>query len=85
MAEQYGAEMTVPDWAARLVCSRCGSRNISMVVSGAGGGRRGRLQRLRGWLWGSTISCGRWGLIRRGLVGSKRRTEAGIALPPVSG
>jgi len=34
MAERYGAEMTVPDWAARLVCSQCGSRNVSMVVSG---------------------------------------------------
>jgi hypothetical protein len=34
MAERYGAEMMVPDWSRRLVCSRCGSRNISMVVSG---------------------------------------------------
>ena len=34
MVERYGAEMTVPDWSARLVCGRCGSRNISMVVSG---------------------------------------------------
>jgi len=34
VAERYGAEMTVPDWAARLVCSQCGSRNVSMVVSG---------------------------------------------------
>jgi len=38
MAERYGAETTVPDWAARLVYSRCKSRNIDMVVSGA---RRG--------------------------------------------
>jgi hypothetical protein len=34
MAERYGAEMTVPDWRERLVCSRCGSRDVDMVVSG---------------------------------------------------
>jgi hypothetical protein len=34
MAERYGAEMTVPDWAARLVCSRCGSRDVDTVVTG---------------------------------------------------
>jgi Zn finger protein HypA/HybF involved in hydrogenase expression len=34
MAQRYGAEMTVPDWRERLVCSRCGSRNVDMVVSG---------------------------------------------------
>jgi hypothetical protein len=34
MAERYGAEMTVPDWAARLVCGKCGSRQVNMVVSG---------------------------------------------------
>jgi hypothetical protein len=28
MAERYGAEMTVPDWRGRLVCSRCGSRDV---------------------------------------------------------
>ena len=26
MAERYGAETAVPDWAARLVCGQCGSR-----------------------------------------------------------
>ena len=26
-AELHGADMEVPDWASRLVCSRCGSRN----------------------------------------------------------
>ena len=36
MAQQYGAETTVPDWSARLVCSRCGSRQIDMVVTGEG-------------------------------------------------
>ena len=34
MAERYGAETTVLDWAKRLVCSRCGSRNVDFVVSG---------------------------------------------------
>jgi hypothetical protein len=34
MAERYGTETTVPDWAARLVCSQCGSRRVNMVVSG---------------------------------------------------
>jgi hypothetical protein len=34
MAARYGAEMTVPDWRERLVCSQCGSRNVDFVVSG---------------------------------------------------
>jgi hypothetical protein len=34
MAARYGAEMTVIHWRERLVCSRCGSRQIDMVVSG---------------------------------------------------
>jgi len=34
-AARYGAEMTVPDWHERLVCSKCGSREIDMVVTGA--------------------------------------------------
>jgi hypothetical protein len=33
-AQRYGAEMTVPDWRERLVCSKCGSREIDMVVTG---------------------------------------------------
>ena len=33
-ARWYGPETTVPDWCARLVCSRCGSRDVDMVVSG---------------------------------------------------
>jgi len=28
------AEMAVPDWHVRLVCSHCGSRRVDMVVSG---------------------------------------------------
>ena len=34
MVERYGAEMAVPDWHARLVCSECGSRRADMVVTG---------------------------------------------------
>jgi hypothetical protein len=34
MAARYGAETPVPDWRKRLVCSRRGSRQIDMVVSG---------------------------------------------------
>jgi hypothetical protein len=34
MAERYGAEMTVPDWHARLVCGWCGSRRVERVVTG---------------------------------------------------
>jgi hypothetical protein len=35
MAQRYGAATTVLDWSARLVCSRCGSRQVDMVVTGA--------------------------------------------------
>jgi hypothetical protein len=34
MAERYRAETAVLDWRDRLVCSRCGSRAIDMVVTG---------------------------------------------------
>src|ERR1700740_1350034 len=34
LVARYGAEMTVPDWRERLVCSKCGSREIDMVVTG---------------------------------------------------
>ena len=34
MAKRYGAEMPVPDWCERLVCSKCVSRKIDMVVTG---------------------------------------------------
>src|SRR5215813_13902536 len=33
-AERYGAELPVPEWRAKLVCSRCGSRSAYMVVTG---------------------------------------------------
>jgi hypothetical protein len=41
-ARWYGPETTVLEWRARLVCSRCGSRNVDMVVTGA---RRRPLER----------------------------------------
>ena len=31
----HGSTMTVIDWAARLVCSRCGTREADFVVTGA--------------------------------------------------
>ena len=34
MAARNGAEMAVPDWRERLVCSHCGSRRVDMVVTG---------------------------------------------------
>ena len=34
MAERYGVDMAVPEWRERLVCSKCGSREIDMVVTG---------------------------------------------------
>jgi hypothetical protein len=34
MAARYGAKTLVLDWRRRLICSRCGSRQIDMVVSG---------------------------------------------------
>ena len=35
MAQRYGAETAVPDWRDRLISSKCGSRQIDMVVTGA--------------------------------------------------
>ena len=32
-AARYGADLPVPEWARRLVCSRCGSRAIDFVVA----------------------------------------------------
>ena len=34
MAARYGAETAVLDWRERLVCSRCGSRQVDMVLTG---------------------------------------------------
>src|SRR5689334_17332968 len=32
-AVRYGADLPVPEWAARLACSRCGSRTINFVIA----------------------------------------------------
>jgi hypothetical protein len=34
MAHRYGADTAVPEWRGRLVCSKCGSRDVDMVVTG---------------------------------------------------
>jgi hypothetical protein len=34
MAGRYSAEMSVPDWRRRLVCSGCGGRHVDFVVTG---------------------------------------------------
>ena len=34
MAARCRTETAVPDWRERLVCSKCGSQQIDMVVSG---------------------------------------------------
>jgi hypothetical protein len=34
MAERYGADVPVRDWCDRLACSKCGSRQADMVVTG---------------------------------------------------
>ena len=33
-ARRYGEGTTVVDWRDKLVCSRCGSRQVDMVVTG---------------------------------------------------
>ena len=35
MAGRYAAEITIPEWHKRLVCSRCGGREIDFVLTGA--------------------------------------------------
>jgi hypothetical protein len=34
MARRYGPELPVPEWRRRLVCGRCASREVDMVVTG---------------------------------------------------
>jgi Zn finger protein HypA/HybF involved in hydrogenase expression len=34
LAARHGADTTVPDWRAQLICGRCGSRTVDIVVSG---------------------------------------------------
>jgi len=35
LAARYGADMPVRDWHKRLVCSRCGGREVDFVLTGA--------------------------------------------------
>jgi hypothetical protein len=35
LARRYGADTPVPEWHRRLVCSRCGGREIDFVLTGA--------------------------------------------------
>ena len=39
MAEPHSAQTAEQDWAARLVCSRCGSRAVDFVLTGVRGER----------------------------------------------
>jgi hypothetical protein len=32
--KRYGADLPLPEWSVRLICSVCGSREIDFVVSG---------------------------------------------------
>jgi Zn finger protein HypA/HybF involved in hydrogenase expression len=34
LARRHGTDTTVPEWRERLVCSKCGSRSVDMVVTG---------------------------------------------------
>ena len=34
MAARYGIDTPVLDWRERAVCSRCGSRDVDMVLTG---------------------------------------------------
>ena len=39
LAARYGADLPVPEWASRLTCSECGSRQVDFVVTpGSTGG-----------------------------------------------
>jgi hypothetical protein len=33
--KRYGADTPVPDWAPRLRCSKCGSREVDFIITGA--------------------------------------------------
>jgi hypothetical protein len=41
LVERYGAHIPVPEWGARLICSKCGSRNCNFIVTGNGGMPKG--------------------------------------------
>jgi len=63
MAQRYGADTAVRDWHKRLICSRCGGREIDFVLTGAGeGGRRFRPSRHKredaAWRLPPSARCG---------------------------
>ena len=33
LVERYDADLPLPEWAERLICSACGSREVDFVVS----------------------------------------------------
>jgi len=35
LARRYGADIAIPDWHKRLVCSKCGNRAADFVLIGA--------------------------------------------------
>jgi hypothetical protein len=35
MAERYGADISVRDWHKRLICSRCGGREVDFLLTGS--------------------------------------------------
>jgi len=35
LAARYGAATPIPEWHKRLVCSKCGSRDVDFVLTGA--------------------------------------------------
>ena len=35
LAARYGADAPIPEWHKRLVCSKCGSRDVDFVLTGA--------------------------------------------------
>jgi Zn finger protein HypA/HybF involved in hydrogenase expression len=35
LAARYGADTPIPEWHKRLVCSKCGSRDVDFVLTGA--------------------------------------------------
>jgi hypothetical protein len=37
LIDRHGPDLPVPEWGARLRCSRCGSRDCDSVVTGDGG------------------------------------------------
>jgi hypothetical protein len=42
LVARYGPETSIPDWAAKLVCWRCGGHAVDVVLTGARRQVRGR-------------------------------------------